>query len=194
MLGFILSSPTGVAVSADNEVASSFDSARWAILSPDGEVLRSFRDNDAPRMFSITQGKLLGAEGMRVGQWDLTSGVKIMGKVFQERIHAFAASPDGRSAVRLLHRIVFLDQDLKCCGEMSAPVGTPVMRLSPDGERLACAHGSEVAIFDLSGQQVDLVPFSSRVIGLCWSGPELLIGGLDGSWQFWPRSSEANQR
>jgi len=185
MLGFIIASPYGVCVTENDEVVVSFDSARWAVLDRSGKVKRSFRDNDSPRLFEVVQGRMIGAEGMRVGQWDIESGVKVTGKVFSERIHAFSASPDGRSAVRLLHRIIFLDAHLRCQGEMPAPVGTPVMRLSPDGERIACAHRNEVGIYDLKGTLLETVPFPTRVIGLSWSNSELLIGGLDGTWQAW---------
>ncbi len=188
MLCFMVASPLNVRVAPNGELVVAFDSGRWCRFSEDGTLLATVKDNDAPRFLEVLgpaeDPEIIGADGFHICHWNLASGKRLYHQAVRERIQAFSASAD-LVAVRTIHEIRLTTLRGVERTTIPAVIGSPLVRVSPDGSRVAASEGNRVGIYTQEGVQIDSIGHESdsRVIGLEWCEGGLLVGRLDGNWQ-----------
>lgn len=190
--GLLVISPVAVAVSPAGNVVSVTDSGAVRCLSPEGEILASWWDNEAPRHIAFTGDGLglIGADGFSVSVWEAYTGRRMRRLQSQERIFGMAVAPwPGIVAVRSLHSVdLFWLESFTQFERLPAPSGLPLMAFSPNGSVLAVGGKEEVVLSSLSGAPpVVLSTPGARVLSLAFhpAGSFLAAGCSDGVVRFW---------
>lgn len=190
--GLLVVSPMAVTVSPAGNVVVAMDAGTVRCLTPDGEILASWWDNEAPRHVAFTAdgAGLVGADGFSVSVWEAYTGRKLRGMRSGERIFGMAVAPwPGIVAIRSLHTVELYSLDrFEALDRLSAPSGLPLMAFSPDGKVLALGGKEEVVLSSLNGAPATVLPTTgARVLSLAFhpAGSFLAAGCSDGVVRFW---------
>ncbi len=190
--GFLVTSPVAVAVSPSGNVITVSDAGLVAVLDDDGNILRLWSDNEAPRHLAFTGDglELAGADGFSVSVWEPYTGRRVRSSRTKERIFGMALDPlRGIIAARTLHNILLIEvKSLDILDRLPAPSGLPLIAFSPDGSQLALGGREEVLLLDTTTRKCIVLPVQgARVVSIAFDpmGTRLTAGCSDGQVRFW---------
>jgi WD40 repeat protein len=186
--GFLVISPTRVAVSRDGLVAAGFDDGALGVWSPEGRCIARWADNDGPGMLGFsTDGQfIVGTDGFSVCAWDLANWSKVIKFWLHEKAFGFAVHPQANlAAVRTLDFVSIHEiatGSVQSAFEVKS--GLPLVAFRPYSMQIAVADAYKVMVVEPSGKVAARVDSEGiRVTSLAWSGDgsRLAIGTFDGS-------------
>ncbi|MFY9234282.1 MAG: hypothetical protein WAO58_07465 [Fimbriimonadaceae bacterium] len=190
--GFLRTRPISMSVGQDGSIAIAYDDTTVDLRDPNGWPLRQIsagKDNDAPNLLVfLADGRIAGTDHVSVCIWDVMLGAKLAKHVPGERIHAIAASPDGRIlAIRTLRQVQLWSVEGEPIATRDVEPGLPTLAFSQTGGMLACGHANGVALFDLAGNDIGSVDTGGSVtLALAFQNDgSLAIAGSDGLVRVW---------
>lgn len=189
--GFLVVSPIALAVSASGEIAVATDAGRISVWTAAGALKAHWGDNDSPRLMAFTSDdRVVGTDSFSLASWKSSTGRKIGRKRLRERAFGFAATPDGsRVCLRSIHDVEVWDSEgQELLDRYPVPFGSPLVAISPDGERIAFSGVSEIEVRTIGGtapQRLDVTGASVRALKFLPEGDGLAAGCSDGTVRFW---------
>lgn len=190
--GLLVVSPMTVAVSPVGNVITATDTGSVRCLTPDGEMLTTWWDNEAPRYLAFTPDGMgvVGVDGFSLNIWEAYTGRRRQRMRSRERIFGMAVSAlTGLVAIRTLHTVEVLSlESFDLIERFEAPTGLPLMAFSPDGSVLALGGQEEVLLFRVGEDGGWTLPTAgARVLSLAFHpvGSFLSAGCSDGVVRFW---------
>lgn len=189
--GFLIVSPIALSVSDSGEIAVATDAGRISVWTPAGALKAHWGDNDSPRLLSFASGeRVLGTDSFSFCSWKSSTGRKLDRRRLPERAFGFAATADGcRVCLRSIHDVEVWDLEAQVMlDRYPVPFGSPLVALSPDGERFAFSGVSEIEVRTVGGagpQRLEVSGGSIRALRFLPEGDGLAAGCSDGTVRFW---------
>lgn len=193
--GFLRTRPISMSIGLDGTMAIAYDDATVELRDAKGWPLRQIsagKENDSPNLLVfLADGRIAGTDHVSLCIWDVMLGAKLAKHVPGERIHAIAASPDGKTlAIRTLRHVHLWSVEGEPIAAADIDPGLPTLAFSQTGGMLACGHAKGVALFDLAGNDIGKVDTGDSVtLALAFqSDGSLAVAGSDGKVRLWSLS------
>ncbi len=203
LLAFLVVSPTSIAISAEDELAATFDNGTIAVWGPDGARRALIRHNAVPRTLAyLPDGSLVGSDGFSTSRWRKDQRKPVWHRPSKNRIYGIAASRDGKFlAVRQLHRVeVFEIETGALVVGHKVGRGLPLVEFGPGTHCLAVGSQHAVDVYELdSNRHARLSLDDAELISLTFfsDSSQLVSGCSDGTVRTWDNPlrqiSEANE-
>lgn len=152
--GFLIISPSALAVSRNGDLAASFDNGSMAVWDSSLSLKALWQDNDTPRTlsFSADGRELTGSDSFTICSWDVASRTKRNRLRLPDRAFGTACHPDKPLvAIRTLQRMELWDlsQGRSVCQATTSP-GLPICTFHPENSHLFVGSRNGVTEFDAS--------------------------------------------
>lgn len=189
--GFLIVSPTDVAVSPEGDLAAAFDNGMLVTWAPGGIQTATIRHHAAPRRIAFrAEGELIGFDAFHLSMWAPPERRPRWRRHFEDRIYAFAVSADGsRVARRQLWYTSIADVETgEEIGRYDVGRGLPLVAFVGASQVLAIGSQHAIRLVDAETGEERVLQFpAAELIALATSpdGAEVFAGCADGAVRVW---------
>ncbi|RYG26753.1 WD40 repeat domain-containing protein [bacterium] len=182
--GFLVVSPSSLAVRRDGLVAAAFDNGAIGVWSSDGHCQGLWRDIDVQRhLVFLRDGNLLGDDSFGLSVFDVETGHRLYRTPLRDRAFGLALAPDGNVAVRTLHETWQMNPTGHVFARTTVEPGLPLVEYSPCEPVLALGAAHSVTLVSTDGKVRNRIEVEDTTVISMAFAPDgsLSIGGADGS-------------
>lgn len=188
--GFLISSPSALAVSERGDIGLAFDNGSLAFVprpTPgDRQSFPVWKDNETPRHLAFTHGgeRLVGVDNFCIVGWDTQTHKKTLRIPVIEKVYGSAIHPSKPFVItRHLSSAELWDTNSKSViGRFPVKIGLPLAAFHPTKPWIALGSHNEVEIFSFEGELVRRFEVSDAYVvsfGFSPTGNELAVGCSD---------------
>lgn len=161
--GFLVISPTSIAIAPNGWVAVAFDNGGIAIWSEYGELVQQWTDNDGPRKTSFLDDgeRLFGTDSFSLCIWEVATREKIHRWPLEGRAFGVAVCPEYKwVATRGLHEAVVWDLRTGTpFARFNVRPGLPLLQFHPTRPWLGLGAQNGIDVIDVSlSERVEWLP------------------------------------
>lgn len=182
--GFLVVSPSSLAVRPDGLVAAAFDNGAIGVWGADGKCQGLWRDLDVQRHLAfLRDGNLLGDDSFGLSVFDVETGKRLYRTPLRDRIFGLALAPDGSIAVRTLHEAWQIAPSGEVFARSTVEAGLPLMAYHPCEPLLALGSAKAITLVNTDGQVRNRIDVDETTIISMAFSPDghLAVGGADGT-------------
>jgi outer membrane protein assembly factor BamB len=182
--GFLVVSPSALAVRPDGLVAAAFDNGAIGVWGADGRCQGLWRDLDVQRHLAfLRDGNLLGDDSFGLSVFDVETGKRLYRTPLRDRAFGLALAPDGCVAVRTLHEAWQISPSGEVFARTTVEPGLPLLAYHPCEPLLAISSSHAILLVNTDGQVRSRVAADETTIASMAFAPDgcLAVGGVDGS-------------
>jgi WD40 repeat protein len=185
--GFLVVSPSSLAVRADGLIAAGFDNGAIGVWNADGRCQGLFRDLDVQRhLIFLRDGNLLGDDSFGLSVFDVGTGKRLYRTPLRDRVFGLALAPDGSVAVRTLHEAWQISSSGEVFARSTVEPGLPLIAYHPCEPLLALGSAKAITFVNTDGQiRSRIAVEETTVLSMAFDpGGRLAVGGADGSLRY----------
>lgn len=205
LLGFLVISPTSIAVSPKGTVAAAFDNGMIATWEDSLRHPRIIRHNAVPRTLQFLPDEtMIGTDSFSVSLWRAGERKPVWHRASTERIYGMAASWDGKHVAlrRLYSTVVYEIPSGAVVEEYRQGRGLPLVAFAPGTTAMALGTQHAINLHDVASHAHARFSLDeAELISLTFlpDGCQVVAGCSDGRirvWDnpFWERSGRVERR